>query len=183
MSPKAFRLLGDNFRWRVAIHEAAHWAFSEYLGIGAPRLVSIRPKGDSAGRFISLRPPLPEDFSLEGRRNRLLLIVAGSVAENIFSDTRTRISGSDVEEARQIERGHSLPIGVAQLVAKQLILGPLWVPIVTCAGELFLQHQLETSSAQFIWRIASPDEAPWADSESIEEAWTAAGGRPTLLAA
>ena len=149
--------------WRVAIHEAAHWIFSEWAGVGNVESVSIVPCAEdkTAGRC---RAPL-STYTPQGVRLTIMMCCAGRAAENVLTGTRRSLDGTDFLRAHELAGGNwfhkHLVVQGAKRQVEEYIRGVLWVPILTAASLLYEAKTIEREDARDIWYCVMPEEQPW----------------------
>jgi hypothetical protein len=156
----AFKLTEKEW-WRLAVHEAAHWIFSEWTGAGNVQGVSIVPKDGNAGICLSRLLPI----TIYQRRMAIMTLCAGSAAENAITGTHRYIQCTDYDQAHQIAR--SISSDTCKVVremfykAEAYAGGVLWVPIVTAATLLLDAKTIGASDAEDIWWAVRPEGQPW----------------------
>jgi hypothetical protein len=155
-------------KWEVAVHEAGHWVFYEWLGLGNPVAASIVPVGDSAGRVSC---PLGRPRTELQFRHNLLAVVAGAAAVNVVLGKRGFVEGTDFftcwELADSIKPGCSQRnsgrhVRAAMRIAEELVRDLLWESVLTCASVLHDHRVLGREQMRDVWFTAMPEDYPWA---------------------
>ena len=144
-------------RWRVAIHEAAHWVFAEWFCTTHVDVVTIKPSDDYAGQMRPTHPP--SLYSKEQVRHRLLGIVAGRAAENAITGTRRYVDGTDFHQA--FDLGDAQEVLSAFTEAESLCRGIFWEPIMTAATELWQHETIRREQAGDLWQYIAPADKTW----------------------
>lgn len=147
--------------WRTCLHEAAHYAMSEWLGIASPVSASTWPKGDdSLGRYCDRAMNIT--WSNESVRLRIMVLVAGRAAERIIDGSKGWLDGTDFIRAYELrdklpaEERHRA-IHETTLEAEKAISTILWPQIVTIASFLFEHRELDGETLREIWWSILPD--------------------------
>ena len=95
---KTFRLT-DNERKIVAFHESGHAFLSYFLkNTQSPIKVSIMPRGASALGFSQSESKDTKLYSSEELKEKMIVLLGGRAAEEIFCDDITTGAGDDIEK-------------------------------------------------------------------------------------
>lgn len=152
----------DKELWRVAVHEAAHWIFSEWAGVGNVEFVTILPIGESLGTTVWARWA---SYTPHAVRMAIMMLAAGRAAEEILTGNRCFIDGTDFQRACELAGDDEVEattiIVQAFFEVQEYIRTTLYVPILTAASLLFEAKIIGREDARGIWFCVQPDEQPW----------------------
>jgi len=135
------RVLSEEERWTIAIHEASHAAAIRSLGgLGGARKVSIVARGRQLG--TSAQMLVERDAAIQRREDlecHLIAILAGTAGEQIEFGQESTAAGDDLHAATRLARQMVTSFGMSPR------LGP--VAIGELDGEVFLGANLQSLGA------------------------------------
>lgn len=154
----------DKELWRVAVHEAAHWIFSEWAGVGNVEGVTIIPSA-AAGYVGCCHTPMYSTGLPGGGRLAIMMLCAGRAAENVLTGTRRYLDGTDWVRAHGLAGGNwfrqDLMVNSAIRRVEEYIRTTLYVPILTAASLLYEAKTIGREDAREIWFCVQPADWPW----------------------
>ncbi len=118
---KKHRVLGDDEKQRVAVHESGHTLVAKTVPTAEPvHKVSIIPRGVAALGY-TLQLPVQEKFlsTEEELKDQIAILLGGRVAEELGLGSISSGAANDLERASEIARGMIAQLGMSRK------LGPL----------------------------------------------------------
>jgi len=176
---KKKRIMHDDEKLRVAYHESGHALVAYSLPNTDPvHKVSIIPRGLAALGYTMQRPEQDRFLMTQSElESRIQVLLAGTVAEEMFFDDVSTGAQNDLERATEIARSMVMDFGMSRL-GRVTFRESGRSPFLAGAGEA---PQLQTHSEQTTREI--DEEVKRILDESIEKVRRILGARRTALKA